>query len=308
MPMSPKDLRSKLQGVVGFPVTPFAADMSLDLEGLRRNLRAMLRKPPCAIVAAGGTGELYSLSPAEHLAVVKVTVEETQGAAPVIAGVGFNPVIAADLARQSAEAGASGLLAFPPYYPNADDDGLFEYYSGIAKACPLGLLVYSRDWFQPSASLIERLTSIESLIAWKDGQGDIRRLQILRDRVGDRLHWVGGAGDDLVPAYYSLGIRTFTSSVANISTAISWQLHDYAAKGDMTRLQPLMDRAIVPLYAFRARRRGYEVTAMKVLMDHLGLAGGPVRPPLAMVKPEDAQFLRDSVPMWKELIAAAEKS
>jgi 5-dehydro-4-deoxyglucarate dehydratase len=152
-----------------------------------------------------------------------------------------------------------------------------------------------------------RSADIESLIAWKDGQGDIRRLQILRDRVGDRLHWVGGAGDDLVPAYYSLGIRTFTSSVANISTAISWQLHDYAAKGDMTRLQPLMDRAIVPLYAFRARRRGYEVTAMKVLMDHLGLAGGPVRPPLAMVKPEDAKFLLDSVPMWKELMAAAEK-
>ena len=61
--MSPNELRAKLQGVVGFPVTPFNADLSLDLEGLRRNLRAMLRHPPAAIVAAGGTGELYSLSP-----------------------------------------------------------------------------------------------------------------------------------------------------------------------------------------------------------------------------------------------------
>ncbi len=30
------------------------------------------------------------------------------------------------------------------------------------------------------------------------------------NRVGDRLHWIGGAGDDMVAAYYSIGIRTFT--------------------------------------------------------------------------------------------------
>ena len=35
--MSPGELRSRLQGVVGFPITPFKADLSLDLEGLRRN-------------------------------------------------------------------------------------------------------------------------------------------------------------------------------------------------------------------------------------------------------------------------------
>ena len=78
--MSPSELRSRLQGVVGFPVTPFNADLSLDLDGLRRNLRAMLRHPPAAIVAAGGTGELYSLSPTEHLAVVRAAVEEARGA------------------------------------------------------------------------------------------------------------------------------------------------------------------------------------------------------------------------------------
>ena len=93
--MSPSELRSKLQGVIGFPVTPFNADLSLDLDGYRRNLRAMLAHPPAAIVAAGGTGELYSLSPAEHLAVVRAAVEEVQGAVPVIAGAGFNGPIAA---------------------------------------------------------------------------------------------------------------------------------------------------------------------------------------------------------------------
>ena len=178
--MSPNELRAKLHGVIGFPVTPFKADLSLDLEGYRRNLRAMLAHPPAAIVAAGGTGELYSLSPAEHLAVVRAAVEEAQGAVPVIAGAGFNGPIARELAQQAAGAGASGILAFPPYYPGGEDEGLLQYYQAIGSATGLGLLIYSRDWFHPSAALVERLAGIPTLIAWKDGQGDIRRLQILR--------------------------------------------------------------------------------------------------------------------------------
>jgi len=288
--------------VVGFPVTPFNADLSLDLEGLRRNLRAMLRHPPAAIVAAGGTGELYSLSPTEHLAVVRAAVEEAGGSVPVIAGVGFNGPIAAGLARQAADAGASGILAFPPYYPGGEDDGLLQYYQGIGSATELGLIIYSRDWFHPSALLVERLAGIPNLIAWKDGQGDIRRLQILRAHVGDRLHWIGGAGDDLVPAYYGIGIRAFTSSVANVSSQIARQLHETASRGDAAALQVLMSTYVVPVYVLRAKRRGYEVSVMKSLMDLLGLAGGPVRPPLANLRPEEVETLRAGVAAWKAVV------
>jgi 5-dehydro-4-deoxyglucarate dehydratase len=299
MTMSPNELRAKLQGVVGFPVTPFKADLSLDVEGLRRNLRAMLQHPPAAIVAAGGTGELYSLAPAEHLAVVRAAVEEAGSTVPVIAGVGFNGAIAAELARQAAGAGASGILAFPPYYPGGEDEDLLAYYQSIGAATGLGLIIYSRDWFHPSAALVERLAGIPTLIAWKDGQGDIRRLQILRARVGDRLHWIGGAGDDLVPAYYGIGLRAFTSSIANASSKVALQLHDTASRGDAVALQSLMSTYVVPIYVLRAKRRGYEVSVMKSLMDLLGLAGGPVRPPLANLRPDEVEALRSSVAGWR---------
>ena len=61
MPLSPQQLRSALSGVIGFPVTPFREDLSVDIPALRKNLRAMFRQPLAAVVAAGGTGELYSL-------------------------------------------------------------------------------------------------------------------------------------------------------------------------------------------------------------------------------------------------------
>lgn len=288
---TPNQLRSALDGVIAFPVTPFADDLSVDLEGLTRNVRALLQgPPPCAIVAAGGTGELYSLTPAEHRQVVRAVAGASPGV-PVIAGVGFNGALGAELAAAAAGAGAAGILAFPPYYPQADEDGLVEYYRTIGAATPLGLLIYSRDWFHPTPQVVERLAAIPTLIGWKDGQGDIRRLQALMGAVGDRLRWIGGAGDDLVPAYYGTGIRAFTSSVWNVAPRLSQTLHDRASAGDLAGLAGVMADLIVPLYALRARRRGYEVTVMKALMSRFGLTGGRVRPPLTELRPADLAAL-----------------
>jgi 5-dehydro-4-deoxyglucarate dehydratase len=305
MSMAPDVLASRLHGVIAFPVTPFHDDLSLDIDGFRRNLRMLLDDAPSAIVAAGGTGELYSLTPEEHLAVVRAAVEETAGAVPVIAGVGFNAAIARALAHQSAAAGASGILAFPPYFPGAEDDGLVHYYRAIGDASPLGMIVYSRDWFHPPPALVERLAAVPSLVAWKDGQGDVRRLQIVRAHVGSRLQWIGGAGDDLVPAYYGIGIRAFTSSVANVSPRMALQLHEAGARGDAAALDALMSSHIVPLYALRARRRGYEVSAMKALMNLLGLAGGVPRPPVPQLRPDDLAYLQTLLPAWQTAIASA---
>ncbi|MDQ3211056.1 MAG: dihydrodipicolinate synthase family protein [Acidobacteriota bacterium] len=304
MSYSPDQLRAALVGVIGFPVTPFREDLSVDLPALRANLRTMLRQPLAAVVAAGGTGELYSLTPAEHLEVVRTVVEEVEGKIPVIAGTGFNAALGAELARQAAGCGAAGILAFPPYYPAPEDDGIVGYYGAIGAATPLGLLVYSRDWFHPGAALVERLADIPTLVGWKDGQGDMRRLQIIRRQVGARLHWIGGAGDDLVPAYYAQGIRAFTSSIANVSPEIAVQLHLAGSTGDAATLAQLMADYVVPVYALRARRKGYEVTVMKELMNVLGLSGGFVRPPLVALRAEELREIRALVPQWQKAVTA----
>jgi 5-dehydro-4-deoxyglucarate dehydratase len=300
MNMDPKTFRGKLGGVIAFPVTPFKPDLSLDIPGLRKNLQVLMKHKLCAIVAAGGTGELYSLTPAEHLEVVKATVEEVRGACPVIAGVGYNRSIGIELATASAKAGVDAVLALPPYYPNADDEALLEYYAAIGKATSLGFLVYSRDWVNPSPAWVEKLAAaVPNLVAWKDGQGDTRRYAQIMQRLGDRLYWIGGVGDDNVPAYYSIGIRTYTSSIATVSPKLSIELHELASRGDAAALRRLMDQFVTPLYAFRARKKGYEVSVMKEMMMLIGLAAGPVRPPLANVKKEEIPELKTMLEAWK---------
>jgi len=207
------------------------------------------------------------------------------------------------MAQAAEKAGADGVLAFPPYYPQADEEGLLEYYKTIGAATKLGMLIYSRDWATFSPAMVERLAnSIPSLIAWKDGQGDIRRLQAIMNRVGDRLHWIGGAGDDMVAAYYSTGIRTFTSSIATVAPRLSLRLHELGVIGDGETLAELLARCVIPLYAMRSRRKGYEVSTMKTLMDMVGLSGGPVRPPLVNVRPEEEDELRVILAGWEKFL------
>jgi 5-dehydro-4-deoxyglucarate dehydratase len=301
MPLTPAQLRARLGGVIAFPCTPFKPNLALDLAGLRRNLRQLVEHDLCAIVVGAGTGEIHSLSPDEHLAIVKATVEEIGGRRPVLAGVGFSPQIAIDMARASTAAGVDGVLIFPPYYPgDPNDEGMFNYYAGIAAATKRGVIIYSRDYAAFSPAAVQRLATIPNLVAFKDGQGDLRRFQQIIARVGDKLHWIGGAGDDLVPGYYSLGVRTYTSSIANVAPRLSLALHATAAGGDRATLDRLMRELVVPLYAMRGRRKGYEVSVMKTMMDLTGQVGGHVRPPLNDVKPDEAKEIKTMLKGWKK--------
>jgi len=300
--MHPNTLRNKLSGVIAFPVTPFKEDLSLDLPGLHENLTKLLEHPIAAVVVAGGTGELYSLTPAEYTRVVELTALAVEDRVPVVAGVGFGQRLAVEMAQAAEKAGADGILAFPPYYQQAEDEGLFEYYRAIGNATRLGMLIYSRDWVSFNPAMVERLTAIPTLIGWKDGHGDIRRLQMIMNHVGDRLHWIGGAGDDMVAAYFSIGVTTFTSSIATVAPRLSLRLWELADAADSEALRDLLDRCVVPLYALRARRKGYEVSAMKAMMDMVGLNGGPVRPPLVNVKPDEEDELRTILASWEKFL------
>ncbi len=59
-----------------------------------------------------------------------------------------------------------------------------------------------------------------------------------------------------------------------------------------------MHRYVVPLYAFRARKKGFEVSVMKAMMQLQGQAAGPVRPPLANVNASELDELRAMMETW----------
>jgi 5-dehydro-4-deoxyglucarate dehydratase len=293
---------SQLKGVFGFPVTPFRKDLSLDLDALARNVDEMSAFPFCALVATGGTGEVYSLSPDETEQVVAATVRAVKGRMPVMAGTGYNATLGVDIARRAAKAGADCILALPPYYVAAPEEGLFAYYEAIGRATDLPLTVYSRDWALFTPEMVQRLAvQVPTLKGWKDGQGDVRKYQRIMERNGDRLAWFGGLGDDCVPAYFAIGVQAYTSSISNIAPKLSLALADAGMKHDFIRLNTLMQRYVNPLYALRERARGYEVAVMKEAMEIFGMPAGPVRPPLMNCRPKDIDDLKQLMQTYREM-------
>jgi 5-dehydro-4-deoxyglucarate dehydratase len=304
--VTPRAFASRLRGVFGFPVTPFRRDLSLDLDALARNVDEMAAHPFCAIVAAGGTGELYSLSIDEIELVVATTVRAVNGRMPVVAGAGFNASMGAGIARRAEKAGAACILALPPYYSDAPEEGLFAYYEAIGAATPLPLMVYSRGWAVFTPEMVTRLADrVPTLVAWKDGQGDVRKYQRIMNHNGDRLAWLGGLGDDCVPGYFSIGVQAYTSSISNIAPRLSLALAEAGVEGDFAKLNELMERYVHPLYAIRERSRGYEVAAMKAAMEILGIPAGPVRPPLMNCRPKDVEDIRKLMEVYEEFRSPA---
>ncbi|HUS06806.1 MAG TPA: dihydrodipicolinate synthase family protein, partial [Bryobacteraceae bacterium] len=69
-------------------VTPFKKDLSLDEDALRSLVRRQIDGGINFLVPCGTTGESPTLSHAEHLRVVEITVAEAKGKVPVLAGAG----------------------------------------------------------------------------------------------------------------------------------------------------------------------------------------------------------------------------
>ena len=89
------------------------------------------------------------------------------------------------------------------------------------------------------------------------------------------------------------------SSISAVAPKLSIRLHELGAAGDVAALNQLVNDHVVPLYALRTKRKGYEVSAMKAILDMLGLKGGPVRPPLVDVTGAERDELKAILDGWR---------
>src|SRR6266478_5203914 len=125
-------------------VTPLRKDFSVDEENLRRLVRRQINGGVHFLVPCGTTGENPTLSLAEHLRVVEITLEEAKGKVPVLAGAGgYNTAEVISLAKELKSMGADGLLSVTPYYNKPNQEGLYQHYKALARAVRHPIVVYS---------------------------------------------------------------------------------------------------------------------------------------------------------------------
>ncbi|MGO4711192.1 5-dehydro-4-deoxyglucarate dehydratase [Bradyrhizobium sp. 2TAF24] len=282
--MTPNEMAHRIgDGLLSFPVTPFRADYSFDEVQYRANMDWLCGYDVAGLFAAGGTGEFFSLTPAEVERVVTVAVDETRGRVPVLAGAGYGTAIAKDMAAAAERAGADGILLLPPYLTHSEQDGLAAHIEAVCAATRLGIIVYNRDNAIVNEHTLARLCErCPNLVGYKDGIGDIELMTRVHSKIGDRLTYIGGlpTAETFALPYLDMGVTTYSSAVFNFVPGFSTRFYAAVRRGDRAAVQAGLRDFILPLVAIRNRKRGYAVSIIKAGMRVIGRDSGPVRPPL----------------------------
>lgn len=291
MSTSPNELKGALRGIIGFGITPFHSDFTINPKALRQNA-SQLADTCDIVVALGNNGEIFSVSPDEHKVVGRAVVEEVHGRKPVLVGVGFCVPVACELAQAAEGYGADGVLALPPQYTNTTDDGLYEYYRSVANATKLGVILFQTPALNFSPALLRRLAAVPNIVGLKDEHGDMKQFIRQWDAVGDRMELLCGVGEILAPSYYALGVKAFTSGIVNFMPKTPLKILEHLRHGELEKAARVVEKEAIAIYDLRAKRPGYVVTVIKEAMNLCGMNAGPVRPPLAPMAEADRSDLR----------------
>ena len=282
--MTPKEMAKQIgEGLLSFPVTPFGADYAFNETQYRSNMDWLCGYNVAGLFAAGGTGEFFSLSPAEVEKVVGVAVNETRGRVPVLAGAGYGTAIAKDMAAAAERAGADGILLLPPYLTYSEQDGLAAHIEAVCKATKLGVIVYNRDNAIVNEHTLQQLCDRNpNLVGYKDGIGDIELMTRVYSKLGDRLTYVGGlpTAETFALPYLEMGVTTYSSAVFNFVPEFATDFYAAVRRRDREAVAKGLREFILPLIAIRNRKKGYAVSIIKAGMKVIGRDSGPVRPPL----------------------------
>ncbi|GCB51845.1 5-dehydro-4-deoxyglucarate dehydratase [Streptomyces sp. NL15-2K] len=301
----------KFQGVLFFPVTPFAPDGSLDEERLGRHIEAGVTAGAGGVFVACGTGEFHALTSDEIERATRVAVETTAGRVPVLAAAGGPTPVARDQAARVARAGADGILLLPPYLVSAPQRGLVRYVEEVTAATSLPVIFYQRGTARLAESTAAELAALPNVVGLKDGIGDIERMH----RIVRAVRAVPGTEDFqffnglptaemTAPAYRGIGVGLYSSAVFAFAPEIALAFHRALAQDDEAAVSTLLDEFYAPLVALRDEVPGYAVSLVKAGVTLRGLDVGGVRAPLIDPTPEHVARLAKLIDHGLEVVRA----
>jgi 4-hydroxy-tetrahydrodipicolinate synthase len=192
-------------------VTPFDADGNVDEESAVALMHHLVEHGSDGLVICGTTGEASTLNDDEHLAFIRLAVEEMKGQCTIVAGVGSNDTRhAIHLTERATEIGADALLHVNPYYNRPSRRGIVRHYEEVCRATDLPIVLYNipqRTGSDMPNDLLAELAQLENIFAVKQANADnLAKVDGLRiyagndDLLADVLD-MGEAGGILVAAH-----------------------------------------------------------------------------------------------------------
>lgn len=156
---------------------------------------------------------------------------------------------------------------------------------------------------------VVRLAAIDNIVGFKDGIGDLDRMQrivsaVRTARPGLPFRYFNGLPTAELTglAYRGIGVTLYSSAVFCFAPDIALAFHRALNGGDDDTVNRLLDGFFRPLVELRAQGSGYAVSLVKAGVRLDGLDVGPVRPPLTEPAPEHVEQLAALVKHGRTLI------
>lgn len=277
-------------------VTPFKANGDVNYDKLEEILEEQIAGGTDAIVICGTTGEASTMSPEEHLSVIKYGCEVVKGRIPVVAGTGSNCTREAVYMSQKAEeAGADGVLLVTPYYNKATQNGLIAHFTTIAEAIKIPALLYhipgrTGVTMKPE-TIVSLCKNVPNIVGVKEASGNFSSIATMMNMADGCIDVYSGNDDQIVPLL-SMGGKGVISVLSNVAPK---QTHDICQKffdGDIKgSLQMQLDA--IPLVS--ALFSEVNPIPVKAAMNMMGKEVGPLRLPLTEMEDAHKEVLKQAM-------------
>ncbi len=280
MPTS-SDLHQALTGISGILVTPFNAADEIEAAPLAPIIERAVSTGVHILVSNGNTGEFYGLTTHEAEQMVRAAAEMINGRVPLVAGVGKSVKDACQLAKTSADAGATALMVHQPPDPFVAPRGIVEYVKRVADAGGgLPLVIYLRNDLIGTDG-IKAICDIEGVVGVKWATPNPMKLAAAMQACDPAIIWVGGLAEVWAPAFYAVGARGFTSGLINVWPEHSVAIHAALEAGDYAQARALIARMSAFEDVRAQEMNGTNVTGVKAALQLMGNDCGATRPPSA---------------------------
>ena len=295
--MTAEDAKRRWRGPVVPVLTIFGDDLSLDLEGLRSNIRYLLdagaRVGNTVLLVCGAGGDFPVLTTNERKRVAETVADEVDGRVPIIVGAEHTSTLTVvELAKHALAIGADAVQVCPPYYYTPSADDVVNHFKVVSDSVDIGIVVYNTWWTAPDIGLdgLERLAGLENLIGVKWSAPYQRQYMGGYDRFAGRLAIIDN-GVHHVYCHMQGGVA-WISHVSNFWPQHDWKILELMDAGRYKEAQDAINQFNAGFRAFRGEMEaetGGEGHAIKKFMELVGLVGGPSRPPTRYVPMTDAQ-------------------
>jgi 4-hydroxy-2-oxoglutarate aldolase len=295
-PLSPAPqaslLRSRMAGVFAPISTPFSDDEEVDYSALAFNIERYAASGLLGFLALGSNGENRSLTESERLAVLRCIIAHKRPGQVVMAGAVYDAQRDAErFLREAADLGADfGLVLSPGYFrKQMTDDVLFRYFSTLADASPIPVLLYNAPGFcgvTLSPALAGRLATHPNIVGMKDSASS--GIENFLPFESDGFHVLAGSVNFLFRAMLG-GSLGGTVSLANSFPDLAIKLFRCGQERDEQRGLPLQERVTRINHTISGP---FGPSGVKAAMTLAGFRGGIPRRPLLPLTAEQVEALR----------------